>query len=91
LILLKMGAPGCGKLAAMGQKLKQALSRHDLEQLLNWELQAYEGCDGCHFSGVEPDESGWSAHIDVDRPIGTVEYAIADAVLEQTRRVFDLR
>jgi hypothetical protein len=91
LILLKAGFGRFGTLRAMGQKLKQALSRHELEQLLNWELQAYEGCDGCHFSGVEPAASGWSAHIDVDRPIGTVEYAIADAVLEQTRRVFDLR
>lgn len=75
----------------MGQKLKQALTRHELEQLLNWELQAYEGCECCHFSGVEPTGAGWSAHIDHDGPIGTIEYAIADAVLEQTRRVFDLR
>ena len=85
-----MGGLGCGTLAAMAQRLKQALNRDELEQLLNWELSAYEGCQGCHFSHVEPADAGWSAHIDVDEPVGSVEYAIAHAVLEQTRRVFDL-
>ena len=75
----------------MGQRLKQALNRDELLQLLNWELAAYDGCEGCHFSGVEPTGAGWSARIDVDASTGLVEYTIAHAVLEQTRRVYDLR
>ena len=89
MILLKAGFPGFGTLRAMGQKL--TLTRGELEQLLNWELSAYEGCDGCHFSGVERTQAGWSAHIDLDEPVSPVEYAIAHAVLEQTRRAVDLR
>lgn len=40
---------------------KQILSEHEVLDLLNFELSAYEECADCHFTAVEPtirDESG---------------------------------
>jgi hypothetical protein len=93
LILLKARLAGCGTLAAMGQKLKETLARGEMLQLLNWELSAYEQCDGCHFSGIERLGAGWSAHLDLDPEdaAGSDELALAREVLEQTRRLYDLR
>jgi hypothetical protein len=75
----------------MGQKLKAALSRDELLQLLNWELSAYEQCEGCHFAEIEQSVAGWSAHLDREEAAGPAEHAIAREVLEQTRRVYGLR
>jgi len=44
---------------------KQFLSEHEVLDLLNFELSAYEECADCHFTAVEPsirDESGSNWH-----------------------------
>ena len=40
---------------------RQQLSRHDLIDLLNFELAAYEECEGCHVTGIELTQGSWKA------------------------------
>ncbi len=76
---------------------RQALSPHDLVELLNWELQAYERCSGCHFTSIRPlpdaDDSGcnWrDARLQSDHQLDGVERDIVQRVIEQTRHEFNV-
>ena len=75
--------------------LRQALSESDLLALLNWELSAYEECDGCHFTAVTPasgdDESNWSgAQLESDHVLGAAEQRITRLVVDETRHSYDV-
>jgi len=76
---------------------RSALSRHDLIQLLNWELAAYERCGGCRFTSIrpmaDPDDSGcnWrDARVRSDHRLDLVERGIVRRVVEQTRQQFNV-
>ncbi|HWD22451.1 MAG TPA: hypothetical protein VG591_04910 [Burkholderiales bacterium] len=76
---------------------RQALSQHDLVELLNWELSAYEQVHGCHFTAIrpmaDPDDSGcnWrDARLQSDHRLDPVERDIVRSVIEQTRHEFNL-
>lgn len=76
---------------------RPALSPHDLVELLNWELSAYEQCYGCHFTSIrpmaDPDDSGcnWrDARLQTDHQLDGVERGIVRRVIEQTRHEFNL-
>jgi hypothetical protein len=76
---------------------RQALSRHDLVQLLNWELAAYEKCRGARFTSVSfragPDDSGcnWrDARLQSDHALDLTERGIVRRVIAQTRREFNV-
>ena len=75
----------------------QTLSEKDLLALLNWELSAYEECDGCHFSSIrrmrDRDDAGanWlDARVQADHLLGIEERFIVRRVVEETRRQFEL-
>jgi hypothetical protein len=75
----------------------QALSAKDLLALLNWELSAYEECDGCHFMSIrsmrDRDDAGahWlDARVQADHRLGVEEHFIVCRVVEETRRRFDV-
>jgi len=75
----------------------QALSAKDLLALLNWELAAYDACDGCRFTSIrtmrDRDDAGanWlDARVQSDHRLGMEEQSIVRGVVEQTRRRFDL-
>jgi hypothetical protein len=75
----------------------QALSGKDLLALLNWELAAYEECDGCHFTSIRPmpdrDDAGanWlDARVQADHRLGVDEHFIVRRVVEETRHRFEL-
>jgi hypothetical protein len=75
----------------------QALSAKDLLALLNWELSAYDACDGCRFTSIRPmrdrDDAGanWlDARVQADHRLGVDEHFIVRRVVEETRRSFDL-
>jgi hypothetical protein len=77
---------------------KIALSQHDLVQLLNWELAAYERCRGTRFTSVnsmpKPEASGcnWrDARLQSDHPLDLTERGIVRRVVAQTRREFNVR
>ena len=77
--------------------LMQALSARDLIALLNWELAAYEECDGCRFTSIrrmrERDDAGanWlDARVQSDHRLGLAERFIVRQVIAQTRRSFDV-
>ena len=77
--------------------LHQALSRHDLVQLLNWELAAYERCEGTRFTSISstarPDDSGcnWrDARLQSNHPLDLTERGIVRRVIAQTRREFNV-
>ena len=76
---------------------RHALSQHDLVELLNWELAAYEQCHGCHFTTIrpmaDPDDSGcnWrDARLQSDHRLAGNEREIVRSVIEQTRQEFNL-
>lgn len=76
---------------------RQALSKHDLVELLNWELAAYEEFRGCRFTSIrpiaDPDDSGcnWrDARVQSDHRLDLVERDIVRRVIEQTRQEFNL-
>lgn len=76
---------------------RPALSQHDLIQLLNWELAAYEECRGCRFTSIrpmaDPDDSGcnWrDARLLSDHRLELGERDIVRRVIEQTRQEFNL-
>ena len=75
---------------------RQALSQHDLVQLLNWELAAYERCAGARFTSINAmprsDDSGcnWSdARLESDHALDLTERGIVRRVILQTRREFN--
>jgi hypothetical protein len=77
---------------------REARSEHDLVRLLNWELAAYEKCEGARFTSIQamakPDSTGcnWrDARVQSDHPLGLVERGILRRVVDQTRREFNLR
>ena len=76
---------------------RAALSQHDLVELLNWELAAYEQCGGCRFTSIrrmaDADDSGcnWrDARVRSDHRLGHVERGIVRQVIERTRQEFNV-
>jgi hypothetical protein len=76
---------------------RQTLSQHDLVQLLNWELAAYERCAGTRFTSINamprPDDSGcnWrDARLRSDHALDLIERGIVRRVIVQTRREFNV-
>jgi hypothetical protein len=76
---------------------RQALSQHDLVQLLNWELAAYERCAGTRFTSISsmagPDVSGcnWrDARLQSNHALDLTERGIVRRVITQTRREFNV-
>jgi len=78
--------------------MRTALAKHDLLALLNWELAAYNECDGCRFTSIrrlrKRDQSGcnWAdAGLDADHWLRVDEQLIVRGLIEDTRRQYDLR
>jgi hypothetical protein len=78
--------------------LRQPLNQHELVQLLNWELAAYEGCAGTRFISInamaKPDDSGcnWrDARVQSDHALDAAERNIVKRVIVQTQREFNVR
>lgn len=76
---------------------RPALSPHDLVELLNFELAAYEQLSGCHFTSIrpmaDPDDSGcnWrDARLQSDHRLELGEREIVRSVIEQTRQEFNV-
>lgn len=76
---------------------RQVRSQHDLVQLLNWELAAYERCAGTRFTSIDsmarPDDSGcnWrDARLQSDHALDLTERGIVRRVIAQTRREFNV-
>lgn len=76
---------------------RQVLEPRDLIALLNWELAAYDKCDGCHFTSIrrmrERDDLGcnwFDARVQADHKLGVEEQLIVHHVVERTRREFDI-
>jgi hypothetical protein len=76
---------------------RQARSQHELVQLLNWELAAYERCGGTRFTSIRsaarPDDSGcnWrDARLKSDHALDLTERGIVRRVIAQTRREFNV-
>lgn len=68
---------------------RQKLSPPDLIALLNWELAAYEECDGCHVTGVETVPGSWKAKmVDDTRAPSLAKEMIVAHVLAETREQF---
>ena len=81
----------------MEPRQRQSLNREELLALLNWELSAYEQCEGAHFSSIRTmrsrDDTGcnWlDARVATDHKLGVDETFIVQHVIEETRREFDL-
>jgi hypothetical protein len=82
----------------MGTQItREARTQHDLIQLLNWELAAYERCDGTRFTSIRstarPDHSGcnWlDARVQSDHALDLTERGIVRRVIAQTRREFNV-
>ena len=79
------------------QAKHESLSQHDLVQLLNWELAAYEKCEGTRVTSIkaipsrDPSGCNWSyARVKSDHPLDRRERRIVRRVVEQTRREFNL-
>jgi len=77
--------------------MHQALNQHDLVQLLNWELAAYDKCSGTRFVSIksieceDPSGCNWSyARVKSDHSLDRRERRIVRRVIEQTRREFNL-
>jgi hypothetical protein len=80
------------------QTNREPRSQHDLIQLLNWELAAYERCEGTRFTSIRsmatPDDSGcnWQdARVQSDHRLDLTERGIIQRVITQTRREFNVR
>ena len=79
------------------QAKHEPLNQHDLVQLLNWELAAYERCDGTRFTSIksiasaDPSGCNWSyARVKSDHSLDRRERRIVRRVIAQTRREFNL-
>ena len=78
--------------------MRPELGKHDLLALLNWELAAYDECDGCRFTSIRPlrkrDAVGcnWAdAGVAADHWLRVDEQLILRRLIEDTRRQYDLR
>jgi hypothetical protein len=76
---------------------RNTLNQHDLVELLNWELAAYDNCGGCHFTSIrplpDPDDSGcnWrDARLQADHRLDREERDIVRHVIDETRHQFNL-
>ena len=76
---------------------RQTLNPHDLVQLLNWELAAYERCSGTRITSINsmarPDDSGcnWrDARLQSNHTLDLTERGIVRRVITQTRREFNV-
>jgi hypothetical protein len=79
------------------QAIPQALNQHDLVQLLNWELAAYERCAGTRFTSIKSAASAeasgcnWrDARVKSDHSLDRRERRIVRRVIAQTRREFNV-
>ena len=77
---------------------RQALGHHELVQLLNWELAAYERCAGTRVTSINamsrPDDSGcnWrDARLESNHALDLTERGIVRRVIVQTRREYNIR
>jgi hypothetical protein len=76
---------------------RQQLSQHDLIDLLNFELAAYEECSGCHVTAVElaPLAYGscnWrAARVEGAGGPDAQKRRIIEQVLAETREQFDVQ
>lgn len=76
---------------------RQKLNPHDLLDLLNFELAAYEECSGCHVTAVElaPFAYGpcdWrGAKVEAAGGLDAQKQRIIGQVLAETREQFDVR
>lgn len=75
----------------------QTLSKIHLIALLNWQLAAYEECEGCRFTSIRRmatrDDSGtnWlDARVHSDYRLGLQQHFIVQQVIRETRRRFDV-
>jgi hypothetical protein len=69
----------------------------DLIALLNWQLSAYEECEGCRFTSIRRmrnrDDVGtnWlDARLQADHRLGVAERFIVQQVVAETRRQFEV-
>jgi hypothetical protein len=77
--------------------MKAEINEHDLVQLLNWELAAYERCNGTRFTSIKsvesPDPAGcnWrDARVKSDHALDRSERRIVRRVIAQTRQEFNV-
>lgn len=75
----------------------QTLPAPDLIALLNWQLSAYEECEGCRFTSIrrmrDRDDAGtnWlDARLQADHRLGVAEQFIVQRIVAETRRQFDV-
>ncbi len=76
----------------------QTLRAPDLIALLNWQLSAYEECEGCRFTSIRrmrirDDDAGthWlDARLQADHRLGVAEQFIVQQIVAETRRQFDV-
>ncbi len=75
----------------------RTLPAPDLIALLNWQLSAYEECEGCRFTSIrrmrDRDDAGtnWlDARLRADHRLGVAEQFIAQQIVAETRRQFDV-
>jgi len=75
---------------------KQILSRHEVLDLLNFELSAYEECADCHFTAVEPsirDDTGsnWrGAKLQADGEVTEAARKITRQVLDEVHETYNI-
>jgi hypothetical protein len=77
--------------------MKAEINEHDLVQLLNWELAAYERCSGTRFTSIksaanpDPSACNWrDARLKSDHALDRSERRIVRRVIAQTRREFNV-
>jgi hypothetical protein len=75
---------------------REILGANDVVALLNFELSAYDECDGCHFTSVKPsirDESGsnWrGAAWHSDGPATEAARRISRQVLDEVHEAYNI-
>jgi hypothetical protein len=75
---------------------RQILSEHEVLNLLNFELSAYEECADCHFTEVEPsirDESGsnWrGAKLRAEGEMTEAARRIGRVVLDEVHEAYNI-
>ena len=75
---------------------RQMLSEDALLELLNWELAAYDECNGCHFTAVDTGKDGFTsckwkgARLEADHAMSFAEQLITRLVVFETKRCYDL-
>jgi len=75
---------------------REILSVHDVLELLNFELSAYDECSGCHFTSVKAslrDETGSNWHgasLHSDGPMTKAARRIGRQVLDEVHEVYNI-